>query len=156
MKRSILTGAPCSGKTSILHALRSQGFCVVEDAATDVIAREQMRGNREPHLQPGFIDAIVRLQRGNWKRRLAVTTSNGMTVRQCARSRFPAIWAILPLRLCERNWRELSVSGFTRGRCSSSNIWSSASKLRREKSRLKNRSCSSASMKQPTSRWATT
>jgi predicted ATPase len=63
MKRYILTGTPGSGKTSVLHALKSQGFSVVEEAATDVIAREQMRGNRELHLLPDFIDAIVRLQK---------------------------------------------------------------------------------------------
>jgi predicted ATPase len=63
MKRSILTGTPGSGKTSILHELKSQGYWVVEEAATDVIACEQSRGNREPHMRPDFIDAIVRLQK---------------------------------------------------------------------------------------------
>jgi predicted ATPase len=63
MKRYILTGTPGSGKTSILHELRSQGYRVVEEAATDVIACEQMRGNFEPWLRPDFIDAIVRLQK---------------------------------------------------------------------------------------------
>ncbi|HEY6285341.1 MAG TPA: AAA family ATPase [Ktedonobacteraceae bacterium] len=64
MKRFILTGTPPgSGKTSILHELKSQGSCVVEEAATDVIAREQMRGNLEPWLRPDFIDAIVHLQK---------------------------------------------------------------------------------------------
>jgi predicted ATPase len=63
MKRYILTGTPGAGKTSILHALKSQGYGVVEEAATEVIAREQSRGNREPHLRPDFIDAIVRLQK---------------------------------------------------------------------------------------------
>jgi predicted ATPase len=63
MKRYILTGTPGAGKTSILHALKSQGYCVVEEAATEVIAREQRRGNLEPHLWPDFIDAIVRLQK---------------------------------------------------------------------------------------------
>ena len=62
MKRYILTGTPGSGKTSILHELKSQGYWVVGEVATDVIAREQMRGNSEPHLQPDFIDTIVRLQ----------------------------------------------------------------------------------------------
>ena len=62
MKRYILTGTPGSGKTTILHELKSQGFRVVEEAATDVIARERRRGNLEPHVQPDFIDAIVRLQ----------------------------------------------------------------------------------------------
>jgi predicted ATPase len=63
MKRSILTGTPGAGKTSILHELKSQGYGVVEEAATEVIAREQSRGNLEPHLRPDFIDAIVRLQK---------------------------------------------------------------------------------------------
>ena len=63
MKRSILTGTPGAGKTSILHALKSQGYGVVEEAATEVIAREQSRGNLEPHLRPDFIDSIVRLQK---------------------------------------------------------------------------------------------
>jgi predicted ATPase len=63
MKRYILTGTPGSGKTSILHELKSQGFWVVEEAATDVIALEQTRGNLEPWLQLNFIDAIVRLQK---------------------------------------------------------------------------------------------
>ena len=63
MKRYILTGTPGSGKTSILHELKSLGYRVVEEAATDVIAREQMHGNFEPHLHPDFIDSIVRLQK---------------------------------------------------------------------------------------------
>jgi predicted ATPase len=63
MKRYILTGTPGSGKTSILVALKSQGYAVVEEAATDIIALEQRRGNLEPWRQPDFIDNIVRLQR---------------------------------------------------------------------------------------------
>jgi len=63
MKRYILTGTPGAGKTSILHELKSQGYGVVEEAATEVIAREQSRGNLEPHLRPDFIDAIVCLQK---------------------------------------------------------------------------------------------
>ena len=63
MKRFILTGTPGSGKTSILHELKSLGFGVVEEAATDVIAYERRRGNLEHHLRPDFIDAIVCLQK---------------------------------------------------------------------------------------------
>ncbi|HLX58260.1 MAG TPA: AAA family ATPase [Ktedonobacteraceae bacterium] len=63
MKRYNLTGTPGSGKTSFLHKLKSQGYRVVEEAATDVIAREQRRGNLEPHLRPDFIDAIVLFQK---------------------------------------------------------------------------------------------
>jgi predicted ATPase len=63
MKRYILTGTPGSGKTSILHELKRQGYSVVEEAATDVIAREQMLSNPEPWLQPDFIESIVHLQK---------------------------------------------------------------------------------------------
>jgi len=47
MKRYILTGAPGSGKTSIILALQSRGYDVVEEAATAVIAAEQAQGNDE-------------------------------------------------------------------------------------------------------------
>ena len=63
MKRYILTGTPGSGKTSIIHELKSQGYEVVEEAATDVIALEQANGDPEPWMQPDFIDKIVCLQK---------------------------------------------------------------------------------------------
>jgi predicted ATPase len=63
MKRYILTGTPGSGKTSIIHELKSQGYAVVEEAATDVIALEQVNGNSEPWMRPDFIDKIVCLQK---------------------------------------------------------------------------------------------
>ncbi len=63
MKRYILTGTPGSGKTSILHEMKRQGYSVVGEAATDVIAREHGLGNSEPWLQTDFIDSIVRLQK---------------------------------------------------------------------------------------------
>ena len=63
MKRYILTGAPGCGKTAILRQLETDGFSVVEEAATDVIALWRAQGIAEPWRHPGFIDAIVRLQR---------------------------------------------------------------------------------------------
>lgn len=59
MKRYILTGTPGSGKTSVLHALKSLGYSVVEEAATDVIALEQKRGNPEPWTQADFPDICI-------------------------------------------------------------------------------------------------
>jgi predicted ATPase len=63
MKRFVLTGTPGSGKTAIVRQLELDGFGVVEEAATDVIALEQARGVAEPWKHPTFIDSIVELQR---------------------------------------------------------------------------------------------
>jgi predicted ATPase len=63
MKRYVLTGAPGAGKTSVLDALRKQGFSVVAEAATDVISQQQADGVAEPWQQDDFIDRVVALQR---------------------------------------------------------------------------------------------
>jgi predicted ATPase len=63
MKRFILTGAPGAGKTAILRQLELDGFSVVEETATDVIALAQAVGDAEPWTHPSFIDSVVDLQR---------------------------------------------------------------------------------------------
>lgn len=63
MRRFILTGTPGAGKTAILRQLELEGFSVVGEAATDVIALEQAKGVSEPWLDPHFIDKVVNLQR---------------------------------------------------------------------------------------------
>jgi predicted ATPase len=63
MKRYILTGTPGVGKTTILRQLELDGFSVVEEAATDVIALWQAQGIAEPWTHRPFIDAVVSLQR---------------------------------------------------------------------------------------------
>jgi predicted ATPase len=63
MKRFVLTGAPGAGKTVILRQLELDGFSVVEEAATDVIALQQAQGIEEPWTYPWFIDAVVDLQK---------------------------------------------------------------------------------------------
>lgn len=63
MKRFIITGTPGSGKTAIIRQLELEGFAVVEEAATDVIAAAQARGISEPWASPSFIDSVVGLQR---------------------------------------------------------------------------------------------
>jgi len=63
MKRFIITGAPGAGKTAIIRQLELDGFSVVEEAATDVIATAQAQGTAEPWTQPSFIDAVAALQR---------------------------------------------------------------------------------------------
>jgi predicted ATPase len=62
MPRFILTGTPGSGKTAILRQLELDGYSVVEEAATDVIALEQAKGIAEPWLNPAFLNQIAALQ----------------------------------------------------------------------------------------------
>ena len=59
MRRFIITGAPGSGKTAIIRQLELDGFSVVEEAATDVIAAAQTQGTIQPWTHPSFIDAIA-------------------------------------------------------------------------------------------------
>src|SRR3954469_18320537 len=63
MKRYILTGTPGAGKTAILRWLECDGYTVVEEAATDVIALRQAQGEPEPWTKPSFVEAIITLQR---------------------------------------------------------------------------------------------
>jgi predicted ATPase len=62
MKRFIITGAPGAGKTAIIRQLELDGFSVVEEAATDVIAAAHARGTAQPWADPSFIDEIAKLQ----------------------------------------------------------------------------------------------
>jgi len=63
VRRYIITGAPGAGKTTILQALRERGYAVVDEAATDVIARQYASGRDQPSHDAGFLDAIALLQR---------------------------------------------------------------------------------------------
>lgn len=63
MKRFIITGTPGAGKTAIIRQLELDGFSVVEEAATDVIAASHAQGLFETWRDPSFIDAIAHLQR---------------------------------------------------------------------------------------------
>jgi predicted ATPase len=63
MRRFIITGAPGAGKTTIIRQLERDGFSVVEEAATDVIAAAYAQGTVQPWAHPSFIDAIAHLQK---------------------------------------------------------------------------------------------
>ena len=63
MRRYIITGAPGAGKTAIIRQLELDGFSVVEEAATDVIAAAHARGEVQPWTDPSFIEVIAKLQR---------------------------------------------------------------------------------------------
>jgi predicted ATPase len=68
MKRYVLTGAPGAGKTAVLRQLELDGFSVVEEAATDLIALWQANGIAEPWTAPEFLDAVIHLQRARERR----------------------------------------------------------------------------------------
>ena len=63
MRRFIITGAPGAGKTAIIRQLELEGFSVVEEAATDVIAALHAQGSVQPWTHPSFVDVIATLQR---------------------------------------------------------------------------------------------
>ncbi len=63
MKRYVLTGAPGCGKSAIIRSLELDGFSVVEEAATDIIALRQAQGIAEPWTHASFIDDIANLQK---------------------------------------------------------------------------------------------
>ena len=63
MRRFIITGAPGAGKTAIIRQLELDGFSVVEEAATDVIAAAHARGSTQPWMKASFIDDIAHLQK---------------------------------------------------------------------------------------------
>jgi len=63
LRRFILTGTPGCGKTALIRQLELDGFGVVEEAATDVIAAAHANGVKEPWRSAQFLDAIANLQR---------------------------------------------------------------------------------------------
>ncbi|MFI5954485.1 AAA family ATPase [Cryptosporangium sp. NPDC051539] len=68
MRRYIVTGAPGSSKTAIVAALLGRGYAVVAEAASDVVTRERAAGVETPWREPGFLDAVVRLQQDRQQR----------------------------------------------------------------------------------------
>ncbi len=77
MPNYVLTGTPGAGKTAIVRQLELDGYRVVEEAATDVIALQLALGDPEPHTHPAFIDTIVGLQR---RRQQAAEAADGSIV----------------------------------------------------------------------------
>lgn len=73
MKKYIVTGTPGAGKTAVIRQLEIDGFSVVEEAATDVIALWQAHGISEPWTRPEFLDAVVSLQQTRQRRATGVT-----------------------------------------------------------------------------------
>jgi predicted ATPase len=63
MPSYVLTGAPGAGKTAVLRLLETDGYPVIEEAATDVIAVGHALGRAEPWQDHEFIDKVITLQR---------------------------------------------------------------------------------------------
>ena len=61
-RKYILTGAPGSGKSSILLDLESRGEHIIREAAEDVIKLYQARGIEKPWEMPNFQKRITDLQ----------------------------------------------------------------------------------------------
>lgn len=80
MRRYVLTGAPGSGKTSVLTALQSRGYEVVQEAAASVIAGEQERGDDRPWARASFVDKIVALQRQRQRQLEPVPPRSGIQI----------------------------------------------------------------------------
>ncbi len=59
----VLTGAPGSGKSSIINTLEIMyGQYTIREAAEDYIRMQQAAGNKEPWLQKDFQENIMRIQ----------------------------------------------------------------------------------------------
>jgi predicted ATPase len=97
MRRYILTGAPGSGKTAIIRQLGLDGFSVVEEGATDVIALQQARGVAEPWKNPSFIEAIADLQRRRQVRASRETDEVQFHDRSAICTAALAVWLGYPL-----------------------------------------------------------
>lgn len=147
----ILTGAPGAGKTAILRQLELEGYSVVEEAATDLIALSQAQGIAEPWTHSAFIDAVADLQR----RRLTQSSALPGQVQFHDRSVVctAALAAYLGHPLSPSVLRDLErivAEPLCESRSSSSAISASSSPRKRAASASQNPSASSRSTKTPT------
>jgi len=74
MRRYIITGTPSAGKTTIVAELAARGHAVVQEAATDVVARRLADGGGHGP-DPDFVDRVVTLQRRRLDEPAAATST---------------------------------------------------------------------------------
>ncbi len=60
LKRYIITGAPGTGKTSLINALRDQGMCCFEEVSRRIIIQQQQhQGNKTPWQDVSGFTSLV-------------------------------------------------------------------------------------------------
>lgn len=62
MRHIIFTGTPGSGKITLLNELKSEGYNIISEAATNLIKRKQNIGILKPWESPNFIEEILAIQ----------------------------------------------------------------------------------------------
>ena len=151
MRRFIITGAPGAGKTAIIRQLELDGFSVVEEAATDVIAAAQARGIAEPWTDPRSAFSSPTCK-GNVKfaRRISRTRFSFMTGRWSAPLRWLPILGNRTLLRSRESWSASRAKTFFRTAFSSYETSASSKQPRRGASALMMPCASSAFMKRLT------
>lgn len=61
-RKYVLTGPPCSGKSTIIQALEKRGEYVVNEAASEYIRKRQSENIKEPWREKDFQQRILELQ----------------------------------------------------------------------------------------------
>jgi len=64
-KKYVITGASCSGKSTLAQELRIRGFYVTSEVAKKYILEQQAKGISEPWLRLDFQPALLELQFAN-------------------------------------------------------------------------------------------
>ncbi|MGH1553294.1 AAA family ATPase [Streptomyces sp. L7] len=158
VKRYILTGAPGAGKTTILRRLKADGFDVVDEAATAVIAREQAEGDAEPWTRQAFVEKVVGLQRRRQLRSATRDVTHQIYDRSpiCTQALTAYLGRPAPAALLAARSTGSPATGSTNRRSSSSATSSSANPLTRVGSASRSRWFSSGSMSRAIGGSATT
>ncbi len=68
VKKYIITGPSCAGKSTLVHELEARGFHVIKEVAKSYIIEQKEKGNSEPWLSKDFQPAMLRLQIENESR----------------------------------------------------------------------------------------
>jgi predicted ATPase len=55
----VITGGPCTGKTTMIEALKEQGYKTIQESATEIIKEEQANGVKAPQAEESFNSKVV-------------------------------------------------------------------------------------------------